>query len=235
MREVATLFAHFTQESSQNNKWLQDAKGIDLWRQGLYYINELGCGPGFAGNGTPACDYIQKGWADEAWPSQENAQYHGRGPFQLSYNFNYGQFSNVFIESKYHSKLEFLEHPENVAKDAYTAFSAAIWFYMTPQSPKPSMHDVMCGLFKPNEIDENFGIKGGFGTTINIINGGVECGGSTENKKASNRGDYFQEFLNVLGLDPSKETNLGCAGEKKFPDGSAGDLDGYFVKGAIEN
>ena len=96
------------------------------------------------------------------------------------------------------------------------------------------MHDVMSGLFKPNKIDEASGIKGGFGSTINIINGGVECGGGSENKKASNRGDYFKEFLNVFGLDPNKEKNLGCAGEKRFPDGSVGDLDGYFVKGETE-
>ena len=74
------------------------------------------------------------------------------------------------------------------------------------------MHDVMCGLFEPNEIDIEFGIRGGFGSTINIINGGVECGGDVENKKASNRGDYFKEFLAVLGLDPDLEENLGCAG-----------------------
>lgn len=103
---------------------------------------------------------------------------------------------------------------------------------MTPQSPKPSMHDVMAGLFKPNDIDLAAGIKGGFGTTINIINGGVECGGATENKKASNRGDFFKEFLDVLGLDPSKEENLGCANQHQFPEGSAGNIKGYFIKSA---
>jgi hypothetical protein len=45
------------------------------------------------------------------------------------------------------------------------------------------MHDVVSGFFAPNEVDKQNGIKGGFGTTINVINGGIECGGGT-NKKA---------------------------------------------------
>ena len=79
-REVATLFAHFVQESSYNSNW-EATQGTDLWRQGLYYINELGCHPGSAGEGAAACDYHWLGWAAEAWPPQPGAQYHGRGPF----------------------------------------------------------------------------------------------------------------------------------------------------------
>lgn len=130
-REVATLFAHFVQESSYNSNWLV-SQGTALFRQGLYYINELGCHPGSAGEGSAACNYIWGGWSNDAWPPQDGAQYHGRGPFQLSYNFNYGAFSNIFVESKYDSKMYFLKHPEKVAQDAYTAFSAGLWFYMTP-------------------------------------------------------------------------------------------------------
>lgn len=47
---------------------------------------------------------------------------------------------------------------------------------MTPQDPKPSMHDVMTGFFEPNEADLEGGMTATFGTTINIINGGIECG-----------------------------------------------------------
>ena len=114
-REVATLFAHFVQESSYNSTWEETANGIHLWRQGLYFINEISCGPGEWNEGKAHCNYIWDNWAAEAWPPQDGAQYFGRGPFQLSYNFNYGQFSNVFVESKYDSKLYFLKHPEKVA------------------------------------------------------------------------------------------------------------------------
>lgn len=95
---------------------------------------------------------------------------------------------------------------------------------MTPQSPKPSMHDVVTGLFTPNQKDLDAGIKGGFGSTINIINGGIECGGlGTENKKAENRGKYYKEFLTAFGINANSEQHLGCANEKSFPSGSTGD------------
>jgi len=54
--------------------------------------------------------------------------------------------------------------------------AAGIWFYMTPQDPKPSMHDVMTGFFEPNDKDDQVNITATFGTTTNIINGGLECG-----------------------------------------------------------
>lgn len=195
-REVANLFAHFAAETSYNSPWEVTANGIDLWRQALYFTHELGCGPGEAGNGTANCDYIDGDWQGVAWPAQEGKQYYGRGPFQLSYNSNYGQFSNVFVETKYDSKMDLLKDPELLLKDGYTSFAAALWFYMTPQNPKPSMHDVMTGLYTPNTVDTQAGIKGGFGSTINIINGGVECGkGGAEHVKATARGNYFIKFL----------------------------------------
>lgn len=84
---------------------------------------------------------------------------------------------------------------------------AGIWFYMTPQDPKPSMHDVMTGYFIPNSKDEAVNIGATFGTTTNIINGGLECGnGST---KARDRGAYFKEWLNFFGLS-TNEVGIDC-------------------------
>jgi len=77
--------------------------------------------------------------------------------------------------------MHLLENPDDVMQDGYTAFAAALWFYMTPQSPKPSMHDVATGYFTPNSYDTSAGIKGGFGSTIDIINGGIECGSGSAN------------------------------------------------------
>jgi hypothetical protein len=74
------------------------------------------------------------------------------------------------------------------------------------------MHDVTSGFFEPNALDSAAGIQGGFGSTINIINGGIECGGGT-NTKAESRGDYYLEFLSEFGIDPTNEEDLGCATE----------------------
>ena len=95
---------------------------------------------------------------------------------QLSWNYNYGQFSAVFATSKYDNRLELLKNPELVANDSYVSMAAGLWFYMTPQDPKPSMHDIMTGFYMPNEIDLASNFTAGFGATINVINGGLECG-----------------------------------------------------------
>ena len=56
------------------------------------------------------------------------------------------------------------------------ALGSALWFYMTPAQPRPSMHEVATGFFQPNSVDTNAGIGCTFGATTNIINGGIECG-----------------------------------------------------------
>jgi hypothetical protein len=69
------------------------------------------------------------------------------------------------------------------------------------------MHDVMTGFYVPNAVDNagNFGAK--FGTTTNVINGGLECGQWSE--KAIKRGEYYLEWLNFFDLPA--ETDVGCA------------------------
>ena len=116
----------------------------------------------------------------------------------MSWNYNYGQFSNVFAPSTYDSKMYFLENPHLIAQDGSLAMSSGIWFYMTPQDPKPSMHDVMTGFFVPNDVDIQKNIGADFGTTTNIINGGLECGFHSE--KANSRATYYLEWLNFFGL-----------------------------------
>jgi len=75
---------------------------------------------------------------------------------------------------------------------------------------------------------------GGFGSTINIINGGIECGGGS-NKKAENRGKYYKEFLSAFGIDPSGEQHLSCATEGSFPMGGTGEALGFFQNGQDHN
>ena len=80
---------------------------------------------------------------------------------------------------------------------------------MTPQDPKPSMHEVMTGYFTPNSIDLANGITTSFATTINIINGGLECGRGLGYDKVVKRGEYFLEWLNFFGQDPEDDLDCG--------------------------
>jgi hypothetical protein len=61
----------------------------------------------------------------------------------MAWNYNFGSFSeNIFGDEKL-----LLENPERVAQEPWLAFASALWVYMTPQSPKPSIHDVVAGFW----------------------------------------------------------------------------------------
>ena len=76
--------------------------------------------------------------------------YYGRGAIQISYNFNYGLF-NRWLDSqgiKENGKpLNLLENPNLIMTktDPPLSIMASLWFYMTPQSGVPSMHDIVIG------------------------------------------------------------------------------------------
>jgi len=120
---LAGIFAHWGQETGK-----RDPTDGDFWTQALYWVQEIRCN----GTNDQSCNYAQGGWASTAWPPQAGKQYYGRGPFQLSWNYNYGAFSNVFAPSSYNSKMYLLENPELVHQDGSLAMAAGIWFYMTP-------------------------------------------------------------------------------------------------------
>ena len=68
--------------------------------------------------------------------------------------------------------------------------------------------------------DRANGISPGFGATINIINGGVECNtrDGEESKQARNRIEYYKQFAWYLYVDYEDE-ELGCAKQKQFSAG----------------
>ena len=92
--------------------------------------------------------------------------------------------------------MKLLNDPDEVADDGYYAFASALWFWMTPQSPKPSCHDIITGYFEPNTYDtQTQGIYDGFGAIINVINGGLECNtGGAENYNAEARTNSYVQF-----------------------------------------
>ena len=53
-RELATLFAHFSQETGYNSQ----ASNIELYQQALYHLKEMNCVDNEGNNNNnPACDY----------------------------------------------------------------------------------------------------------------------------------------------------------------------------------
>lgn len=122
-----------------------------------------------------------------AYPCAAGKNYHGRGPIQLSWNYNYGACGKAIGK-------DLLNQPELVSTDSAITFLTALWFWMTPQPPNSSCHDAIRAS--------------GFGMTINIINGGIECGKGQPTPQALDRIKLYQQYARLLGVTPGD--NLYC-------------------------
>ncbi|MCZ7841086.1 PKD domain-containing protein [Leclercia adecarboxylata] len=221
-KELATMFAHFAQETGGHEAWRPEAE----WRQALVYVREMGWSEGQKGGYNGECN--PDVWQGQTWPCGKDKDgdflsYFGRGAKQLSYNYNYGPFS----EAMFGDVRTLLDKPELVA-DTWLNLASAIFFFAYPQPPKPSMLQVIDGTGQPNDHDKANGLVPGFGVTTQIINGGVECGGPTEIAQSENRIKYYKEFANYLKVPVPENEVLGCANMKQFDEGGAGALKIYW-------
>lgn len=203
-REIAAFFANISHETTGG--WDTAPGGRFSW--GLHFREE----PTDASYAYPDTNY----------PPTAGKSYKGRGPIQLSYNYNYGPASEFIFGNK----QILLDNPEKVIEDAALAFQTAIWFWMTPQYPKPSAHNVMVNKWLPNELDKTKNRVPGLGMTVNIINGGVECGQGAEKPQVQDRIGYYQRFTDIykIGTDMDGVHDLsdcGCKDMSKYGGDSA--------------
>lgn len=143
--------------------------------------------------------------------------YFGRGAIQLSYNFNYGQFQD-WLKSV-NLTFNLLAQPNQLLTSMRPplAILASLWFYMTPQPPKPAMHDLVLGKWEPGPKNRKAGYEGpAFGPTSLVINN--ECNGEDLTNPGgpgeSRRIKAFKWFSRYLGIPVGNETLLTC---KKMP------------------
>lgn len=222
-KSLVTIFAHFTQETGGHDKNSE----IEEWRQGLVFLRESGCN-----DHDNSCQYNKEcdptTWQGKTWPCGKNPngkflKYYGRGAKQLSYNYNYGPFSD-FI---FNDIRPLLDDPDKVAK-TWLNLASAIFFFIYPAPPKPSMLHVVDGTWQPNEKDRELGIRPGFGATTNIINGGIECGHGHEKPQSLNRISYFESHGKYLQIKTGENEELGCKNQKAFSKNGAGALEIYW-------
>ncbi|GAB4830144.1 Chitinase 5 [Ancistrocladus abbreviatus] len=143
-REIAAFFAHVTHETGH-----------------FCYINEI--------------DGASKDYCDESntqWPCVPGQGYYGRGPIQISWNYNYGPAGQTI-------GFDGLNSPGTVATDPVISFKTAFWFWMN------NVHQV---------------ISQGFGATIQAINSGECNGGNTAAVNA--RVGYYTDYCNQFGVSP---------------------------------
>ena len=191
----------FACSSNESGGWCGDyAQSIPEWRQALYWVNESGCSETGAGCLYRSCD--PGTWQAEAWPCPADTKYFGRGPKQLSYNYNYGPYSYII----YGDVNPLLQNPAKVT-EGWLAFASAVYFFMQPRPPKPSMFELIYGYWTAPTVNSATEVDSkepgpSFGASIMIINGGIECGGSKATAQAANRVKYYNGFMDYFGLDP---------------------------------
>jgi predicted chitinase len=158
-REAAAALANFAHETG-----------------GLWYITEIAQGE--------YCDAT-----NTQYPCAAGKRYYGRGPIQLSWNFNYGAAGDAL-------GLPLLANPDLVQQDPAVAWKTALWYWMTQNGPGT--------MTAHNAIVNGYG----FGETIRSINGALECNGGNS-AQVQSRINYFLNFLNILG-GSAGPGNLGC-------------------------
>lgn len=114
--------------------------------------------------------------------------YYGRGPMQLSWNYNYKAAGDAL-------GIDLLGNPYLVQTDSAVAWKTALWYWNTQNGP---------GTMTPHNAMVN---GPGFGETIRSINGGLECGGRNP-AQVQSRITAYQRFVQILGTTPGD--NLSC-------------------------
>jgi len=188
-RELAAFFANISQETTGG--WQEVGSGqygaYENW--GLSAVQEVG----------QSCSSYKTYSGD--YPAVSGKCYYGRGPIQLSWNYNYGRFSDFL-----YGDIRLLNNPDEVHTNGVTTFKSAIWFWMTPQCPKPSCHQVMQETF--DETVGNYSQlkmkQKGFLHTVNIINGGVECRNSGNLVKVNRRAALYGAYMEDLGFNSAE-------------------------------
>ncbi|MER6554628.1 glycoside hydrolase family 19 protein [[Kitasatospora] papulosa] len=116
------------------------------------------------------------------------AAYYGRGPIQLSWNFNYKAAGDAL-------GIDLLRNPWQVEQNAAVAWKTGLWYWNTQSGP---------GTMTPHNAIVN---GAGFGETIRSINGSIECNGGNP-AQVQSRIDKYRAFVQILGTTPG--SNLSC-------------------------
>ncbi|MFI2370408.1 glycoside hydrolase family 19 protein [Streptomyces sp. NPDC018833] len=116
------------------------------------------------------------------------AAYYGRGPIQLSWNFNYKAAGDAL-------GIDLLNNPWRVEREAAVAWKTGLWYWNTQTGP---------GTMTPHNAMVN---QAGFGQTIRSINGSLECDGKNP-AQVQSRVSKYQQFTQILGVPTGG--NLYC-------------------------
>jgi len=159
-REMAAFLAQIAHESDQLRALREYAR--ERWGQYCDAARAGGCAP--------------------------QRQYHGRGPIQLSWNYQYRAAGQAI-------GIDLWREPDLVATDPKIAWQAAVWYWMTQHGPGTmTAHQAMIG-------------GSGFGETTRSINGALECdrpGDADAARKLARRITFYRQAAALFDVDPGE-------------------------------
>ncbi|WP_068613432.1 chitinase [Paenibacillus tuaregi] len=201
-RDLAALLANLSHETGGG---AADSPGGEL-RWGLFWNQNI------AGRtGANMSAFVDPASA-KLYPGVAGKRYYGRGPIMMSWNFNYGLISSII----YGDKNVLLKNPESVAEDGKLGFMTALIFWLTPQAPKPSAHDVMVGKWKPDKEQTAKGlVPPGFGVSVMVLNGLEANLGEVDGSPIKRRAGHYRDITARMGLNVIGE-KMDTLGMKPF-------------------
>ncbi|CAN6475875.1 unnamed protein product [Victoria cruziana] len=131
----------------------------------------------------PRGDYCD--WSYRQFPCAAGKKYYGRGPLQLSWNYNYGQAGKAI-------GFKGLTEPGIVGRDASISFKTAVWFWMSSNGN--------------NNCHKLITSDRSFGSTIRTINS-RECDGGSP-QEMQRRVKFYLRFCRHFGVKPGQ--NIYC-------------------------
>jgi len=221
----------FVVSESQFNSWFPNRNGLYTYAN---FITALGTYPSIAQSGNTWNDKIEAAaffahvahesgylqYTDElnytwgqysacgTYPCASGQDYHGRGPLQISWNYNYNMASygwyfatpGGWVDRMVPAvNADILNNPNLVDTDGVITWKTALWFWLDHgldwDPPKSTPHD-------------HIGPNGpGFGETTRDINGGLECGqgvGTQGYNAMMDRVNIYNTFLSNLGVSDGR-------------------------------
>lgn len=134
-------------------------------------------------------EYRQANWdkycrLDPGESCAPGQQYYGRGPIQLSWNYQYKAAGDYL-------GLDLWANPDRVATDPAVAWRTALWYWVTQHGPaaQSSQAGLLAGL--------------GFGSTTRAINGFIECDKPNDadaQRKVQRRAQFYKHASEMFGV-----------------------------------
>ncbi|MGX2998590.1 glycoside hydrolase family 19 protein [Streptomyces sp. JNUCC 64] len=171
-------FSHTGTDTQRKQEAAAFLANISHESGGLFYIKEID-----ERNYPHYCDRTQS----YGCPAGQ-AAYYGRGPIQLSWNFNYKAAGDYL-------GIDLLNDPFEVERNPAVAMMTALWYWNTQDGPGPvTGHDAMVS-------------GAGFAQSIRSINGFLECDGGNP-AQVESRVRRYKQFTQILGVPTGG--NLYC-------------------------